>query len=966
MSTTGYRLLVNLKESIQTTTSRNKQRTLYVEISKRKINYYFSILFNNKLTVPVKINCVYNKVTKIFELNANEMKKKFQVALQSKDAPDPMNCTSSSINPGIKPILNGKTASIIIPNIDINSYKKIDVTLPIDTYYISLVVTNLINTNVNLKWNGSKRNGIEVIPQKAKNKTVIILFTTKTDIKLFAMSTTGYKLLVNLKESIQTTTSRNKQRTLYVEISKRKINYYFSILFNNKLTVPVKINCVYYKVTKIFELNANEMKKKFQVALQSKDAPDPMNCTSSSINPGIKPILNGKTASIIIPNIDIKSYKKIDVTLPIDTYYISLVVTNLINTNVNLKWNGSKRNGIEVIPQKAKKKTMIILFTTKTDIKLFAMSTTGYRLLVNLKESIQTTTSRNKQRTLYVEISKRKVNYYFSILFNNNLTVPVKINCVYNKVTKIFELNANEMKKKFQVALQSKDAPDPMNCTSSSINPGIKPILNGKTASIIIPNIDIKSYKKIDVTLPIDTYYISLVVTNLINTNVNLKWNGSKRNGIELIPQNAKNKTVIILFTTKTDIKLFAINTTGYRLLVNLQESMQTTTFSDKEHKIYIEISSNDYYYYSILVESRLHVPVKLNCVYYKIVKSFEVMSNELNKKFQVAMQSNRSPEPMICTASSIEPGVKPIINGQASAKINPKLDSNKYTKLVVTYPEGLYYIRLLVTNLINSTVNLNWNSTKRNDVLIILRNMKNKNVVLVFIGKTDITLFAVSNGGLRLFVNSEKSLQVTSSPDKQRITYIEIGTGEMYFSFNVENSELYEATVKWIFNGKKRSLKVRGLKSKALSFKTKNRLEPIVLTAYRDWRMKAMYLNNNYTFRVYPKTTEKPYTYILLSMFKKSIIKLKYLKLSVTNLVQSDVKLSVDNHTRIIKINAINFKVLLSFDSSIVNYSLAKVSAFVPNGNSKVYVNKKNVVYIMLKETKEPSRTVILSDYSK
>ena len=344
-------LLLNNKTSLDIFPITNNEEII-LTASKPKSTYHYSILFNNNLTVPVKINCVYNKTTKIFELNANEMTKKFQVAVQSKDAPDPMNCTSSSINPGIKPILNGKTASIIIPNIDIKAYKKIDVTLPIDTYYISLVVTNLINTNVNLKWNGSKRNGIELIPQNAKNKTVIILFTTKTDIKLFATNTTRYRLLVNLKESIQTATSRYKQRTLYVEISKRKINYYFSILFNNKLTVPVKINCVYNKVTKIFELNANEMKKKFQVALQSKDAPDPMNCTSSSINPGIKPILNGKTASIIIPNIDIKSYKKIDVTLPIDTYYISLVVTNLINTNVNLKWNGSKRNGIEVIPQK--------------------------------------------------------------------------------------------------------------------------------------------------------------------------------------------------------------------------------------------------------------------------------------------------------------------------------------------------------------------------------------------------------------------------------------------------------------------------------------------------------------------------------------------------------------------------------------------------------------------------------------
>ena len=54
------------------------------------------------------------------------------------------------------------------------------------------------------------------------------------------------------------------------------------------------------------------------------------------------------------------------------------------------------------------------------------------------------------------------------------------------------------------------------------------------------------------------------------------------------------------------------------------------------------------------------------------------------------------------------------------------------------------------------------------------------------------------------------------------------------------------------------------------------------------------MFLNNNRTYAVYPQYTVKPPVNILLSMVQKSLIKYKYIALSVTNLVAGDVTLNI------------------------------------------------------------------------
>lgn len=124
--------------------------------------------------------------------------------------------------------------------------------------------------------------------------------------------------------------------------------------------------------------------------------------------------------------------------------------------------------------------------------------------------------------------------------------------------------------------------------------------------------------------------------------------------------------------------------------------------------------------------------------------------------------------------------------------------------------------------------------------------------------------------------------------------------------------------------------------------------------------------MNNNLTFFIYPQRSEYPYTYILLSMTQRSLVKYLYISLFVTNLVKSDVNLYIGNQSKVIRIKAADYKILIPYDKSMIDNKILIIRADVSNSQNEVFVNSKRVINIELQKNKEPARSLLLTDFSK
>ena len=132
-------------------------------------------------------------------------------------------------------------------------------------------------------------------------------------------------------------------------------------------------------------------------------------------------------------------------------------------------------------------------------------------------------------------------------------------------------------------------------------------------------------------------------------------------------------------------------------------------------------------------------------------------------------------------------------MNGKPKGEVEPRKNKQESTDLLIDFPSGLYFIHLVVTNRVGADVVLKWSSQSGNIREKIISQTPTDNIImvhLVYKRSEEIRLFSESIKGQKLLVNSNMSVNITSTTDSNRKTFVEITRPftTFYYTFAVTN----------------------------------------------------------------------------------------------------------------------------------------------------------------------------------
>ena len=305
--------------------------------------------------------------------------------------------------------------------------------------------------------------GRQRVEGDAKNTSIYLLFARPATISLTAISSTAEQLSVNSKTSHQVESYVNPRQKTYVTISPALVTYFFSVRLSNKLDVPVAVNCLYGGKTKTIQLQANEQKKLFQMALASMKKPLAMECSSAKVpSLGITPTINGLSKVPVEAQKSNTSAVELVIDFPQEYQFIHLQVYNWVSSAVQLKWKDLKMNGQRIIPVGAQNMLVRLILKGKNEVILSASSNIG-GVLVNKNQKISLTSTEDREKRVRVDITRELTNYYYSATIRSSLYTPVDLNCTYGNLSKTIRIEPNASRI-IQYQVKRTKRPDTMQC----------------------------------------------------------------------------------------------------------------------------------------------------------------------------------------------------------------------------------------------------------------------------------------------------------------------------------------------------------------------------------------------------------------------------------------------------------------------------------------------------------------------
>lgn len=211
---------------------------------------------------------------------------------------------------------------------------------------------------------------------------------------------------------------------------------------------------------------------------------------------------------------------------------------------------------------------------------------------------------------------------------------------------------------------------------------------------------------------------------------------------------------------------------------------------------------------------------------------------------------------------------------------------------------------------------------------------------------------FAAKSQQRALAVNDQEKFilkPLTSQDDEVPVYNLEITGLQYYYNINVKNLEFYQSRLSWDLHGKRYSDMIEGRQTKPIVItdnKASRPMQPVYFSAYRFYRNKPMFMNNNRTFMMWPTTDQNKNTTIYISG-RPTVQGFVYINLAIFNNVGENVLLKWSTgNSKFVPRGVKNYILRLPFPEDQI-MSMFQFTSYTVESNERLSMNQKESLYL-------------------